>query len=591
MRSIWKHLSLILMNMNLRRKLFAVFFVASILPLSLLMYFSYLSIRNELRDQSYAAMISTTAQVNANLQNKLDNYLKISNSLFLDGTLRNYLTRTYIDSSQYLEPYNYFDNLIGSVRTSNPEISAITIYTANRSLPKDNVLIKPLDENLKGDEVLESLGNTYGNALFLTFPSGEQQAPRLVLARLLNNYSLNFPYGILVMDIQESDIYSLVEKEDATKSIYIVDSEGNIISSKDKSLLGRPLQTQLPESFPQESSGKFDSTYRGEPVLVVYNTLNNGWKTVTIVPYRNFSSLAKSAASSLMPIAIICIALAILLIYTTAGLFTRRVIYLLRIIRRAERNEFTSTMQVMGNDEIGQLSQAFNIMSSRINSLINEVYKKEIARQEIEMKVLQAQINPHFLYNTLASISSLSIKYDDSRIHKMVGELAKFYRISLNKGKHIISVSEELNLTRHYLAIQQIRFSGLLHVHYQIEDRILPKQIVKLTLQPFIENCINHAIWDVEARLNIILRGYSLGGDIVLEVIDDGMGMPPGKAATILEDISDGSSESLSGYGIANVNRRLKLLFGDPYGVTIFSALGIGTQVIIRIPASGISQN
>ncbi|GGF71629.1 sensor histidine kinase YesM [Paenibacillus albidus] len=575
------------MNMNLRRKLFAVFFVASILPLSLLIYFSYTSIRNELRDQSYETMISTTAQINANLQNKLDYYVKISNSLFLDGTLRGYLTHTYNDNRLYLEAYTYFDNLLSSVRISNPDISGITIYTDNHSLPKDNVLIKALDETADKEGFFKALEGTYGNAVFLTQSSGNKQAPTLRLARLLNNYSLNYPYGILSMDIAESDIYSLIAEEDENKSIYIVNSEGNILSSKDKSVLGSPLQELLPDPFPEEGSGKFDSIYKGEQVLVVYDTLNYGWKTVTIVPYNNFAALAKAAAARLMPVALICLLLAVFLIYITAGLFTRRVIALLKMIRRAEREEFTDAPQEMGNDEIGQLSQAFHSMSGRISSLINEVYKKEIAKQEIEMNVLQAQINPHFLYNTLASISSLAIKYEDARIHRMVTDLAKFYRISLNKGKHIISINEEITLTKHYMAIQQTRFAGLLNMHYQIEDNLLPKRIVKLTLQPFVENCINHAIWDDEARLNIIIRGYPDGEDLVLEVIDDGMGMSAGKTAHILEQGNSGGEHS-SGYGIANVNRRLKLLFGEGYGVQIFSALGIGTQVSIRIPGSGI---
>ncbi|MGG4147488.1 histidine kinase [Paenibacillus algorifonticola] len=575
------------MNMNLGRKLFAVFFIASILPLSLLIYYSYTTVRNELEDQAYASMMSTTTRINSNLQSKLDYYVKISNSLFLDGTLRGYLTHSYNDNRLYLEAYTYFDNLISSVRISNPEISGITIYTANHSLPKDNVLIKALDENVSKSGLFQALEGSYGNAVFLQESSGEDNPPTLTLARLLNNYSLNYPYGILSMNIAEADIYSLIVKEDPNKSIYIVNSEGSILSSKNKSVLGSSIHTLLPDPFPVATSGKFDSTYNGERVLVVYDTLNSGWKTVTIVPYNDFASLAKAAAARLMPVALICLLLAILLIYITARLFTRRVIYLLRMIRRVERAEFTGTQLEMGNDEIGQLNQAFHNMSLRINNLINEVYKKEIAKQEIEMNVLQAQINPHFLYNTLASISSLAIKHEDARIHKMVTDLAKFYRISLNKGKHLISINEEITLTKHYMAIQQTRFEGLLHIHYQVDDSLLPKQIVKLTLQPFVENCINHAIWDDEAKLNIIIRGYLDGEDIVLEVIDDGMGMPVGKAAHMMERSHD-SSEHSSGYGIANVNSRLGLLFGESYGVQIFSALGIGTQVSIRIPASGI---
>lgn len=245
------------------------------------------------------------------------------------------------------------------------------------------------------------------------------------------------------------------------------------------------------------------------------------------------------------------------------------------MIRRVEKEDFNVNMKSLGHDEIGQLGFAFNKMAKRINKLITEVYKKEIDKKEAEMNVLQAQINPHFLYNTLASISSLAIQNGDMRINKMVADLAKFYRISLNNGKNVLSIHEEITLTRYYIAIQQVRFAGLLRVHYNIEETVLPCPIVKLSLQPLVENCINHAIWDDKQGINIVIKAYRDGQDIVLKVIDDGMGIPSDE---LKEDFK------MSGYGVQNIDHRIKLTFGNDYGVTFFSKLGIGTAVQIRIP-------
>jgi len=161
----------------------------------------------------------------------------------------------------------------------------------------------------------------------------------------------------------------------------------------------------------------------------------------------------------------------------------------------------------------------------------------------------------------------------------MVNHLAKFYRTSLNKGKHIISIEQELELTRHYLAIQQVRFHGLLSVHYDIDESLLHYRTIKLILQPFVENCIHHAIWDDDARVNIRITLSEEDGHILLQVIDDGMGMTADTLAR-----AHCKTDFSSGYGIRNVDGRVKLAFGEQYGVEFYSRLGIGTQVMIRFP-------
>jgi two-component system sensor histidine kinase YesM len=197
------------------------------------------------------------------------------------------------------------------------------------------------------------------------------------------------------------------------------------------------------------------------------------------------------------------------------------------------------------------------------------------------MSMLQAQINPHFLYNTLASISALAMKHDDPQIQDMVSNLAKFYRVSLNKGKTIITLSEELRLTQSYVAIQQIRYGEMLRVQYDIDETALVHHSVKLMLQPFVENAIHHAFWDEDLGITVVIRCYREADDIWLEVVDDGMGMTP----DALEKVR---AMQETGYGIRNVSERIKLAFGDDYGVTIASRLGIGTQVRIRLPAGGV---
>ncbi|UOK61258.1 sensor histidine kinase [Paenibacillus sp. OVF10] len=236
----------------------------------------------------------------------------------------------------------------------------------------------------------------------------------------------------------------------------------------------------------------------------------------------------------------------------------------------------------MGSDEIGQLHFAFEQMTTRLKSLVTEVYQKELQSKEAELDLLQAQINPHFLYNTLGSISSLAVKHQDPQIQDMVLHLAKFYRISLNKGKSILTINEELKLTKSYNAIQLIRFKGKLNIIYTIDQSILPYSTVKLALQPFVENAVIHALWNQDRPLNIHIKGVIANNSIILSVIDDGMGMRREKLEALFEE------KEGRGYGISNVDRRIKLKFGEYYGVKVYSKLGMGTTVQIRLPQKEI---
>ncbi|MFF2093391.1 sensor histidine kinase [Paenibacillus sp. NPDC058174] len=566
-------------NWRLREKLFIMFLLGGILPLLFFALYSYTTIRGELSAQMVANTGSTVAQINSNLENKLDTYTKLSATLYLDSTMRAYLTNDYsVDPALFVDAYKYINNSFVNMLTTNPDIHSMTIYINNETLPTDGMFIKRMGEKFRDSLAYKSLRDSYGDVRFVTSPPEPDLPPMFTLSRMLNISSMNNPYGVLTINILESDIFRLMEKESEDKTVLIINDDGIVMSAKDKTLLNQPID--LPDKFPQEMNGQFDSTYNGEPVLVVYNTTKYGWKSVSVIPYSSFLSKANLTAKRILIYAVASLAVMAILIYVTARLFTKRVETLVGMMRRIEKEDFELTdIRPLGRDEIGQIGNALRRMGQRLSALISDVYMKEIDKREAELNVLQAQINPHFLYNSLASISSLAIRNADPRMNKMVTDLAKFYRISLNKGKNTLSVHEEIQLTRYYVSIQQVRFANLLRVHYDIDESVLPCPIVKLTLQPFVENCINHAIWDHEHGINIIIRACRDGQDILLKVIDDGMGMRMPNERDLPQ-----SEDKLSGYGVRNVDNRIKLLFGDSYGVSIYSRLGIGTTVTIRIP-------
>ncbi|WP_018759762.1 sensor histidine kinase [Paenibacillus terrigena] len=558
-------------DLKLRNK-FIIIFLLSIIPFFGMIYYSYTSTRDQITEQTYASLSGTLNQINTNIENRLEYYHQLSNIMYMDSQLRNYLSNDYEQAFYYLDAFEYINRQFSAMLALNTNVQGITIYTDNKTLYSDGEYIRYTEE--LPEAVRRMAIQAAGDTVYT-----QMDEHTLILARSLSYFSLTHPYGILIIQISNAELYSLIEKENNNKSVYIIDQAGRVITTSDKNLASKKLYDTFPIADDlQSTSGNFDKQVNGEDRFFTYKALSNGWKTVITVPYHELLENTNKATARIVWISVIAFAASILLIYVTTKLITKRIEKLLLYIRKVEKGDFQVSIQSMGHDEIGQLSFAFNKMASKIQDLIEDVYVKEISTKEAELTTMQAQINPHFLYNTLASISSLALKEGGTKVYEMVNYLAKYYRISLNKGKRIILVNQEIQLVKNYIAIQEIRFRGMLHMHYDLDEELFKYTTIKLILQPFIENCINHAICH-ESGINIIVKLYAEGDDIVFQVIDDGAGMPPRN----LEDAFQ-TANNLSGYGIKNVNDRIQLTYGDAYGVDVFSRLGIGTTVTVRIP-------
>jgi two-component system sensor histidine kinase YesM len=520
-------------------------------------------------------------QINLNVENRLNYYHQLSNMLYMDSQLRNYLSNDYEQAFYYLDAFHYINRVLTDILTINSNIKRITIFTDNKTFYSDGVFVKYMEDI--PEKIKIAAFQATGNTIYTQTNDQETNMHYISLARSLSYFSIKYPYGILTIDITDDELHSLIEQESINKSIYIIDQSGDIITSTDKNLVSEKLYDTIPiENQLLSKSGRFDKLIGGKEQFVMYKQLSNGWTTVITEPYSELLLNTNKATQRIIWISLISFAASILLIYITTKLITKRIGLLLSQIRKFESGNFKASGKTLGYDEIGQLSFAFNKMAFKIQDLIEDVYVKEIAKKEAELTMLQAQINPHFLYNILSSISSIAVKQGDMQVYQMVNHLAKYYRISLNKGKPIIWLEQEINLVKDYISIQEIRFKDRIHMHYELDKTLFQLSTIKLIIQPFVENSINHAVWNTSG-INIIIKMESDGNDILLKIIDDGMGMTEANLERALN-----KTNNLSGYGIKNVDDRIKLTFGEAYGVEIFSKLGIGTSVTIRIPKRNI---
>ena len=252
------------------------------------------------------------------------------------------------------------------------------------------------------------------------------------------------------------------------------------------------------------------------------------------------------------------------------------------------KNDLRALMTSDNVDEITELGMSFNIMIGRIKELLDSKIKEQENLKKAELRALQAQINPHFLYNTLDTIIWMAEANKTAQVVDIVSALSSFFRISLSKGMDWITIAEEAERIRNYLTIQKMRYRDILDYKIDIDDQVKEKTILKLILQPLVENALYHGIKNKRQGGTIWVRAVPLGDDqIKIEVEDNGIGFTPEKLLQLQAELDDDSGDIKleSGFGIGNVNKRIRLYYGKPYGVSVVSAYDKGTVVTLVIPA------
>jgi two-component system sensor histidine kinase YesM len=252
------------------------------------------------------------------------------------------------------------------------------------------------------------------------------------------------------------------------------------------------------------------------------------------------------------------------------------------------KNDLQALMTSSNVDEITELGLSFNIMIGKIKDLLDSKVKEQEYLKKAELRALQAQINPHFLYNTLDTIIWMAEAKQTDSVIEIVSALSSFFRISLSKGRDWITIGEEIERTRSYLTIQKMRYRDILDYRIEVDERTLNYTILKLILQPLVENALYHGIKNKRAGGIITVRAIQKEeNEIVLEVEDNGIGFSPEKLVLVQAELADDSDDIRleSGFGIDNVNKRIKLYYGKQYGISIKSEYKKGTCVSLRIPA------
>lgn len=397
----------------------------------------------------------------------------------------------------------------------------------------------------------------------------------------------NSMLGVLLVDMNYSSIEQLLEKANTDTSgeyVYLMAPDGEIIYHPKQNLIHMGLY----EENNTEAAGYEDTTvkenFHGEKRLVTVKTISyTGWKLISVVPMKSFSM----GMTGMRNLVVLLVALTVLAVVILNQMVSARISKPLRrlndSVKEWEAGNMNPDIYIGGSMEVEHLGKTLRSTVAQIRQLMDDIVVEQEEKRKSELDALQSQINPHFLYNTLDSIVWMITgeRYDDAVF--MITQLASLFRISLSKGKTVIKIEDEVKHARNYMNIQKIRYKNSFEVDFQIEEDILDGCIVKLVLQPLLENAIYYGMEFMDGEGEIHVRGYRKDKDVYLEVEDNGLGMPEEEAAE-LPNGKERPHKHGSGVGLVNVHSRLKLRFGEAYGLVIHSCPDEGMMVQIHIP-------
>ncbi|WP_138754662.1 cache domain-containing sensor histidine kinase [Paenibacillus sinopodophylli] len=399
-------------------------------------------------------------------------------------------------------------------------------------------------------------------------------------------------HGVLLLDVNFSTIDELSERISLGQKgyVYMLDeSAGNIVYHPQLELIYASLKEENVELALKHTYGSFIDKSGDDAKMISVQTIGNvGWKVVGVSYMDEVMTTSWELNRSMSKLLIALVLIVFLLSSLVARRISRPIKRLELSMKSVERGDFNKVVSGEGPLEIKHLADRFNIMIGTIKQLMTRIVTEQESKRKYELEALQAQINPHFLYNTLNTVVRMVGMNKNEEVITTITALSKLFRISIGKGRSLITIADEMEHARNYLIIQQMRFKHKFDYSFDLQQEALVHPTLKLIVQPLIENALVHGIEPSVDKGHIAVSARLEGNEIVIQIKDDGLGMSTAQ----LSQIQAGTVVSTkgSGVGITNVQERIKLYFGEMYGLHFESELEVGTTITIRFPALVPSQ-
>ena len=556
-------------NLKFRNKIILLCFIVSLIPILILGFFCLVETRELLISEEKVHLNNILEQANSSLDHHLSLHEKIINTLAWDETIREAADKEYASNYEmFIADREIFDSKFVMTQAMHKGIKSITLYTGTNLYPHGTTV--------------DSLSKIQNKAWFpyaLTTANpfyiyDNSQNSLLLICQVPSNSYTN----IIVITLSYEDTF------ENFKSLFEDDYAIGIYDENGKHLFNySALDNEQNKDYIFHHLLEDTLENNNNHISLQQSTKQNsfGWTTIIYRPLKRINSSANSFISVIIGMILLSITASNMI----GLLLGRQVVHPLEQLAKNMDNIKADNLEVTikskSNDEIAHLIHAFEKMAQRLESTIDELYRNKILKQEYRLQMLQSQINPHFLYNCLSTINSKAIRANQSDISRITLLLSTFYRTTLNKGHNTITVEEEWRNITSYIEIQKMLHSSSFKVNYKIDECLFPYRIINLIIQPLVENAILHGISNKEYLDQevgeVTILGELDNSCMKFIVSDNGCGMEE-------ETLKNITTTETNGYGIRNVDQRIKLFFGEAYGVTYESELGVGTTATITLP-------
>ncbi|RXZ76702.1 sensor histidine kinase [Paenibacillaceae bacterium] len=580
------------LNLKLRTKIllsFAVLIMISVLTISIGNYmFSVSAIKKNTTDFSEYLI----EQIGFNLEKRTADIEQVEFQQFRNTNISSWLMRQSDDTQLELERSirinGYMNDLLYS---ADYFLSVMIIDTNNKQYMDERIIAKGLNKAALDSFNVELLGNKRGKGSWHQGPDGV-----VYMMRTLYDIPTNQLVGYIILGIDSNYIRSIIEKVDdiASGTVLILNEENELLLREQET---NDLVSYYLNDYSGEPNEAHNVTFQfhGENYLTtLIATSYSKWKVVQLISVKELTRGTDSIKLWTVLTVLITLTVGFLLAMFISKSITENVRLLLGSMTRFSVDFSHKVIVPRSRDEVGMLAEKFNSMAEKIEELFNTVYREKLLKQkaeyrtlQFEYKALQAQINPHFLYNTLESIHSLAKIKGDDEIGEMVYLLGKLLRESISKKGDVIALAEELAFIRNYLALHSIIYGDKIQVQYALDETLLACQVPKFILQPLVENSIKHGIEEKPGKGIIVIRCYQETDDLVLEVVDNGIGMDEAMISRLFDGERYGTAEGEGKHtnvGILSVHKRVQILYGNHYGLKVDSVPGEGTTISVRLP-------
>jgi two-component system sensor histidine kinase YesM len=580
-------------NLSIKIKLVSVLFIQILIPLILIGFLSYKNSESIIKENSADYSRDILHMISLRLDDYISNLTQISQDLLYEEKIYDALKS---DDDKLIDPimrYEY-ENSVNShlkmVVISRPEISSLCIYSndGRTYYQDDNTKDAGSRDKIPYGRMLEQARKLKGKPGIFTV-SENQQVSDIYMVRQINDRDRFDELGMLIIHVRKDimdDVYQGLTGN--LQNIVLLTSDMELIASRDYNDL-TVMSDALLGSIEAETGEKIDEK---KGLFVSYITQRStGWK---IVAYTALDELYRDAYTLRNKIVMLCVAVVIVLTVLTLFIavdIVKPINELVNGMKKVQAGGSNVQLQVDREDELGFLHKAFNEMSGEIHHLVNWVYREQLTRKEAELKALQSQINPHFLFNTLEAINWMAQLNNVPEISSTVSDLSDLMEASIGRDDRLITIEEEFTYADKYISLQKRRFGDKLELVKNIDPNVNSIKIPRLLIQPLIENAVYHGIERSRRKGVIALSAIKMEGYVSVTVTDNGAGMEPeeleelnARLAMDNDTYFKNIGERRRSVGIENVNRRIKLFYGETYGLRIESEVGAYTRVTVTIP-------